>query len=157
MEIIHSDVCGPMRKESMKGARYFVEFIDDASRLCEVRFIKSKSDVLKKTKEFIAMVEKQKGESVKTLQTDNGTEYTGNEFDKYLKEKGITRRLTVPNNPEQNGVAERKNRTLLDTARCLLLESKLPHTFWAEAVNTANYLRNRTPTSRLDGHSPYEK
>lgn len=156
LEIIHSDVCGPMRQESHGGAKYFVEFIDDNSRWCEVRFVRSKDEVMKETKEFITLVENQKQGKVKCLQSDNGTEYLSNEFTRYLKEKGITRRLTVPYNPEQNGVAERKNRSLLDTARCLLLQSGLPPSFWAEAVNTANYIQLDTETKSLNGNTPYE-
>jgi transposase InsO family protein len=156
LDLVHTDVCGPMRTQSLGGAKYFIEFIDDASRWCEVRFLKSKAEVFKATTEYIALVENQKGKKVKCLQSDNGGEYTGKEFDDYLKKRGITRRLTAPYNPEQNGTAERKNRTLLDMARCLLKESNLPNSFWAEAVNTANHLRNRLPTKSLDGRTPYE-
>lgn len=156
LEIIHTDVCGPMRSQSLGGARYYIEFIDDATKWCEVRFLRSKADVAKITIEYIAFVEKQKGGRVKCLQSDNGTEYTTRELEEYLKTRGISRRLTAPYNPQQNGTSERKNRTLLDTARCLLVESKLPQSFWAEAVNTANYIRNRLPTSSLNGRTPYE-
>jgi transposase InsO family protein len=100
-------------------------------------------------------MENQKGKTVKWIQSDNGTEYINNDFEKLLKKRGITRRLTVPYNPEQNGISERKNRTLLDMARCLLIESGLPSSFWAEAVNTANYLRNRCPSKSLNGKIPY--
>lgn len=110
-----------MRIASHRGNRYFIVIIDDSSR-CEVRVMKSKSETLEKTREVIAMLEKQKGREVRCLQSDNGTEYVNNKFDEMLKERGITRRLTIPHNPEQNGVAERKNRNLLDTARCLLTE-----------------------------------
>ena len=77
-------------------------------------------------------------------------------FDEFLKEAGIARRLTVPYHPEQNGISERKNRTLMNTARCLLMQANLPDYMWAEAINTANYLRNRCPTSSLGGKTPYE-
>lgn len=157
LDLIHSDVCGPMRVASMSGAKYFVEFIDDQSRWCEVRFLKTKNEVLKATKEYIALVQNQKGRNVKCLQTDNGREYLSNEFDDFLKSHGITRRLTVPYNPQQNGVAERKNRSLLDTARCLLIQAELPPCFWAEAVNTANHIRNRCPSKSLNGKTPYEE
>lgn len=73
-----------------------------------------------------------------------------------LKERGIKRHLTVPYNPEQNRISERKNRTLMETARCLLIESGLPPSFWAEAINTATYIRNRCPSRTLDGKTPYE-
>jgi transposase InsO family protein len=150
LDLVHTDVCRPMITQSLGGAKYFIEFIDDASKWCEVRFLKSKAEVFKATTEYIVLVENQKGKKVKCLQSDNGGEYTGKEFDDYLKKRGITRRLTAPYNPEQNGTAERKNRTLLDMARCLLKEFNLPNSFWAEAVNTANHLRNRLPTKSLE-------
>ena len=156
LDMVHTDICGPMRTESLGKARYFIEFINDKSRWTEVRFLRYKSDALQATKDFITLMENQKGRTVKCLQSDNGGEYTGGEFDAYLKSKGITRRLTVPYNTEQNGVAERKNRTLLETARCLLLDARLPDSFWAEAVNTANYVRNRLPTKNLDDKTPFE-
>lgn len=108
LDLIHTDVCGPMRVESIDRDKYFVEFIDDKSRWCEVRFLRSKADVFKVTKEFIAFVESQKSRKVKCLQSDNGKEYTSQEFTIYLKKRGIIRRLTIPYNPEQNGVAERR-------------------------------------------------
>jgi hypothetical protein len=154
LDLVHTDVCGPIRTHSLGGGKYFIEFIDDASRWCEVRFLKSKAEVSKATTEYIALVEIQKGKKIKCFQSDNGAEYTGKEFNDYLKKRGITRRFTAPYNPEQNGTAERKNRTLLDSAKCLLQkESNLRNSFWAEAVNTANY---RLPTKSLDGRTPYE-
>jgi hypothetical protein len=83
LDLVHSDVCGPMRTNSLGGAKYFIEFIDDASRWCEVRFLKSKAKVFKATTEYMALVENQKGKKVKYLQSDNGGEYTGKEFDDY--------------------------------------------------------------------------
>lgn len=156
LEIIHSDICGPMRVESNNKARYVMTLIDDSSRWCEVRFLKSKNEALENFKNFVTLIENQKGKRVKFLQSDNGGEYLSNEFDRYLTAHGISRRLTVPHTPEQNGVSERKNRTLFDTARCLLIQSGLPLSFWAEAVNTANYIRNRCPTKTLNGMTPYE-
>ena len=156
LEIVHSDVCGPIRIESHGRAKYFVTFIDDHSKWCEVRFLKSKSEVTDAFKEYKAQVENLKDSKIKYLQSDNGTEYRNRVFDTFLAEHGIARRLSVPHHPEQNGTAERKNRTLLDTARCLMLQSGLPGSFWAEAVSTANYVRNRTPSSSLGGKTPFE-
>lgn len=156
LELVHTDVCGPMSTESIGKSKYFVEFVDDHSRWCEVRFIRHKSDVLQVTKDIVAMFERQKKTKLKCLQSDNGTEYTSADFDNYLRTHGIKRRLTIPYNPEQNGIAERKNRTLLETARCLLLEADLPPMFWAEAVSTANYIRNRCPSKSVNGKTPYE-
>ena len=105
---------------------------------------------------FKTLFETQTGKKIKNLQSDNGREYVNIEFDKVLAKYGIARRLTVPYTPEQNGVAERCNRTLMDMARCLLIESGMPPAFWAEAVNTANYIRNCAPTSKLKGSTPYQ-
>ena len=157
LEIVHSDLCGPMRVESNGKARYFVTFIDDQSRWCEVRLLKRKDEVFGAFKEYKAFVETQTGRKIKHLQSDNGKEYRNKEFDDFLKSNGIGRRLTVTHTPEQNGVAERKNRTLVEMARCLLIQSGLSPSFWGEAINTANYIRNRCPSSSLDGHTAFEK
>uniref|UniRef100_A0A6V7IJ77 Retrovirus-related Pol polyprotein from transposon TNT 1-94 n=1 Tax=Bracon brevicornis TaxID=1563983 RepID=A0A6V7IJ77_9HYME len=150
LETIHSDVWGPARVESMKKARYFVTFIDEKSGWCEIRFLKRKNEVFQEFKNFKILVENQTERKVKHLQSDNGREYVNTEFENFLKENGISRRLSVPHTPEQNGIAERRNRTLIEMARCLLIQSKLPLIFWAEAVNTANYIRNRCPSRNTE-------
>lgn len=157
LEIVHSDIVGPMRVNSKGGARFFITFIDDSSRWCEVYFLSQKGNAIQAFKMYKAHVETQLGKTIKSFQTDNGREYCNREFDTLLADYGIERRLTVPRTPQQNGVAERMNRTLLDMARCLLLQSGLPSTFWAEAVATACHIRNRCPTSTLEGITPYEK
>ena len=96
------------------------------------------------------------GNHVKTLRSDNGGEYTSKLFDAYLKEKGIIHQTTLPNNPAQNGAAERTNRTIMETARTMVCHANVPQKFWAEAVNTAVYLRNRSPTVSLKQVTPYE-
>ena len=101
------------------------------------------------------MVEKSTGRKLKTLRTDSGGEFTSTEFNAYLKE-GVRHELTVPKTPEQNGVAERMNRTLVETVRSMLSSAKLPHKFWAEALSTAAYLRHRSPTKTVKGMTPYE-
>jgi len=157
LEIIHSDLYGPMRVKSNGKARYVVTFIDDYSKWCEIRLLRRKDEVLNAFKDYKAFVEKQTGRNIKHLQSDNGKEYRNKEFDLFLKEHGIGRRLTVTHTPEQNGVAERRNRTLIEMARCLLIQSGLPPSFWGEAVNTANYIRNRCPSSSLNGKTSFEK
>ena len=107
-------------------------------------------------KEFKIFVEKQTGRNIKSIQTDNGREYVNREFDEFLKKNGIAHRLTVTHTPQQNGIAERKNRTLVEMARCLLIQSNLSPSFWGEAINTANYIRNRCPTNSLNGKTPFE-
>jgi len=146
-----------MRVQSSNKARFFVTFVDDASRWCQVYFLSQKSGVLEAFKRYKSFVENQTGKRIKYLQSDNGREYCNKEFDQLLSGYGIERRLTVPRTPQQNGVAERLNRILLEMARCLLLQSGLPLTFWTDAVATACYIRNRCPTKSLGGVTPYEK
>lgn len=156
LDIIHTDLCGPMRTESRGKARYFITFTDDRSRWTMVYFLRNKSDALQIFKEFKIYVENQTGRKIKQLQSDNGKEFCNKEFDDFLKKEGIGRRLTTPHTPQQNGIAERKNRTLVEMARCMIMQSGLPHSFWAEAVSTANYVRNRCITSILHGQTPFE-
>lgn len=157
MQLIHSDVCGPMQNESVNGAKYFVTFIDDFSRCCKVYFMKQKNEVLSKFKEFEKTLSNECGQSITKLRTDNGGEYISKEFEEYLKAQGIHHEMTVPHSPQQNGVAERKNRTLVEAARSMLSHAKLPKMYWAEAVATAAYIQNRLPTSVLKQETPYER
>jgi hypothetical protein len=156
LQLIHSDVCGPMQTMSIGGCRYFVTFIDDYSRCCKVYFMKQKSETMDKFKEFQAVCTSECGERIGKLRTDNGGEYVSKEFEEYLKSQGIIHQTTVPHSPEQNGVAERKNRTLVESARSMLSHAGLPKKFWAEAVATAAYVGNRIPTSAMKNNTPYE-
>ena len=158
LERIHSDVCGSMPVESIGRKRYFVTFIDDYSRCCTVYFMRQKSEVFEKFKEFEALVTNGIGSTIGVLRSDNGGEYISSEFESYLKLKGIRHELTVPHTPEQNGVAERMNRTLMESARSMIAHAMLPNTYWAEAVSTAVYLKNRTATTALEKvMTPYER
>ena len=155
-ELIHSDVCGPMSESSIGGSRYYVTFIDDFTRYTCVYFLKNKSEVLDKFKDFHSYATNVSGKGIKVIRTDNGGEYCSTEFESFLKENGIVHQLTVPYNPAQNGVAERMNRTVMESARAMMSHSNLPNQFWAEAVNTSVYIRNRCPTNALDSVTPYE-
>ena len=106
--------------------------------------------------EWKALAEKSSGKRLKTIRSDNGGEYTSKKFEAYLKSEGIRHEYTIPKTPEQNGVAERLNRTLVESSRSMLLDANLPQRFWAEAVSTATYLRNRCPTRAVEGKTPYE-
>ncbi|MCP3666763.1 MAG: DDE-type integrase/transposase/recombinase [Gammaproteobacteria bacterium] len=154
--IIHSDVCGPMQVSSMGGAVYFLSFIDDKSRYVHVDFLKNKSEVFQKFCEFEARVTTLTGQKIKVLRTDNGGEYTSKQFADFCAIKGITHQCTVPYTPQQNGVAERFNRTVEECARSMLQHAGLSMQFWAEAASTAVYLRNRCPTVAVEGMTPYE-
>ena len=154
--VVHSDVCRKIETKSLNRAEYFVTFIDDKSRFVWVYPLKHKSEVFKRLSEWRALVEKSSGIKVKVLCTDNGGEYTSKEFEEYLTKHGIQHELIVPKTPQQNGVAERMNRTLIESIRSMLADSKLPKCFWAEALSTATYLRNHCPTNAVEGKTPYE-
>ena len=106
--------------------------------------------------EWKSLVENSSGHKVKKLRTDNGGEYTSTEFESYLKDEGIEHQYSIPKTPEQNGVSERMNRTLVETVRSMLADSRLPQRFWAEALSTAAYMINRSPTKALDDKTPFE-
>jgi transposase InsO family protein len=126
LDLIHSDVCGPMQTNSVSGKRYLLTFIDDFSRYTVTYYLKEKSEVLEKFKEFVQFVKTKFNKKPKVIRSDRGREYCGHEFANYLKTVGIQQQLTAPYSPQQNGIAERKNRTLVEMARCMLIESKLP-------------------------------
>ena len=114
--------------------------------------LKTKDQVLERLKEWQADVQNFTGRKVKTLRTDNGGEFTSKIFEAHLKACGIRHELTTPKTPKQNGAAERLNRTLVETTSAMLLHQK----FWAEAISTATYLINRSPTSAVEGMTPHE-
>lgn len=144
LELIHSDLCGPMETQSIGHAKYFLTFIDDYTKKVFVYFLKAKSEVLDTFKRFRAFVENQMEAKIKILRTDNGGEYYPNEFIKYCQVNGIKHESSNAHTPQQNGVAERMNRTIVEKGRCLLFDADLPKSFWAEAVNMAVYLINRS-------------
>lgn len=146
LELIHSDVCGPMQVRSLQSSRYFVTFVDDYSRMVAVYAMEHKSMVLEMFKTYKNVVENQLGGKIKMLRTDNGTEYCNGAMTEFLRAAGIIHQTTAPYTPEQNGVAERMNRTLVEKARCMLFDSKMSTKFWAEAVCTAAYIINRSPS-----------
>ena len=156
LELIHSDVCGKVGTQSLGSGEYFVTFLDDHTRYVWVYILKQKREVLQRLREWKALVEKSSGRKIKIFRTDNGGEYTSAEFSTYLIQEGIKQEPTTPHTPQQNGAAERLNRTLIEGVRTMLADSKLPHRFWAEALSTYVYLKNRSPTKALDGITPYE-
>jgi transposase InsO family protein len=145
-----------MRTTSFGGAKYFLTFIDDFSRKVWVYSLRLKSEVLERFKEWKALVENQSGHKVKVLRSDNGGEYTSKAFDEFLRTHGIARNTSAPYTPQQNGVAERANRTLVEMGRSMLYAQGLQRELWAEAVQTAAYTRNRCPTRAVKGMTPEE-
>lgn len=143
LEVIASDVCGPIQVESIERAKYFVTFTDAYSKYTEVKFIKEKSEVTQVAIDYLEAIKTQFGKAPKIFRSDRGTEYTNERFKRYLSRQGIKLELTVGYAPEQNGIAERKNRTLMEAARTMLIGSGLPKNFWTEAVRTAAFVNNR--------------
>lgn len=144
LDLIHNDV-GFSSKTSFGGAKCFVTFIDDYSRKVFLYPMKHKNEVFNHFVNFKNFVENQTGRSIKMLRTDNGTEYCNKQFDSFTAANGILHQRTTPHTPEQNGVAERMNRTISEKVRCMLIDSGLEKSFWAEAASTAVYLINRIP------------
>jgi hypothetical protein len=132
LELIHSDVCGPMSSTSLSGYVYYVSFIDDYSCKTWVYFLKSKDEVLEKFKEFKALVENLFERKTNILRLDNGGEYTSNEFGIFCIDVRIKREITTPYNPKQNGVAERKNRTIMEAVKTMIHNQDLPMHLWDE-------------------------
>jgi transposase InsO family protein len=142
LELVHNDVCGPMKTTSRGGAQYFVTFINEFSRKTHVYLLRAKGEVFDKFKKYKALVENQTSMKIKTLRSDNGGEFVSKKFDNFLHECGIQRQTSAPYTPQQNGVANRTNRTIMECARSMILAQALDLEFWAEAVNTAVYINN---------------
>ncbi|GJW90339.1 retrotransposon protein, putative, ty1-copia subclass [Tanacetum coccineum] len=155
LEIIHTDVCGPLRHMSRQGASYCITFTDDYSRYGYVYLLKHKHEVFKTFKVFKNEVENQLGKTIKALQSDRGDEYISQEFKYYLKACGIVQQLIPPYTPQHDGVSERRNRTLLDMVRSMMNLTTLPLSFWDYALETATRILNMVPTKKVD-KTPYE-
>lgn len=150
LEIISSDVCGPITPMTFDGKSYFVTFIDQFSHFSVVYLLSHKSEVEQCFKNYLAMAEAKFNRKIQALRCDNGGEYSSQSFKKFCLERGIRIQYTVPYNPQQNGVAERYNRTIMEKARCLIYDAKLDNEMWGEAVRTSVYLINRLQTRALD-------
>ena len=135
---------------------YYLVVTSDFSRFTWVFFLGTKEETSSILKAFITRVENLVNHKVKIIRCDNGTEFKNNVMNRFCVEKGILRQFSVARTPQQNGVAERRNRTLIEAARTMLSESKLPTTFWAEAVNTACYVQNRSKVVKPHNKTPYE-
>ncbi|KAK1667664.1 hypothetical protein QYE76_055823, partial [Lolium multiflorum] len=155
LEIIHTDVCGPMSVASRGGYRYVLTFTDDLSRYGYIYFMKHKSETFEKFKEFQSEVENQRNKKIKFLRSDRGGEYLSYEFGMHLKKCGILSQLTPPGTPQRNGVSERRNRTLLDMVRSMMSLTDLPLSFWGYALETAAFTLNRAPSKSV-ATTPYE-
>ncbi|KAK4420098.1 Retrovirus-related Pol polyprotein from transposon TNT 1-94 [Sesamum alatum] len=155
LNLVHTDVCGPLRTQARGGFSYFITFTDDHSRYGYVYLMRYKSEALERFKEFRLEVENQTNCKIKVLRSDRGGEYLSTEFLNYLKENGMILEWTPPGKPQLNGVSERRNRTLLDMVRSMMSFTKLPLSFWGYELETAAKLLNLVPTSVLT-QTPYE-
>ncbi|KAJ0902997.1 putative RNA-directed DNA polymerase [Helianthus annuus] len=163
LELLHMDLFGPVNVLSIGKKAYCLVIVDDYSRYTWVYFLSHKNETAALVKQFITLAENQASTKVKVIRSDNGTEFKNVTLDTFCSEKGIDRQFSAPRTPQQNGVAERRNRTLIEAARTMLADSKLPSFFWAEAVSTACYIQNhalvnkrhmKTPYEILEGHKP---
>jgi transposase len=142
LELIHSDVFGLLLVPSLGGSLYYVSFIDDFSRRTWIYFLRKKSEVFDKFKEFKYLVENPIDNKIKVLRNENGGEFYGKEFEKFYKKCGIEFQNTTPYSTQQNGVSERINRTLMDKERRMLSGARITQELWAKVVNTTKYLVN---------------
>ncbi|KAK3137468.1 hypothetical protein QOZ80_5BG0452680 [Eleusine coracana subsp. coracana] len=156
LELVHGDLCGPVTPATPGGRRYFLLLVDDLSRYMWVMVLGSKGEAADAIRRAQAAAEAECGRKLRVLRTDNGGEFTAAEFAAYCAEEGIQRHYSAPYSPQQNGVVERRNQTVVGMARALLKQRRMPAVFWGEAVVTAVYILNRSPTKALDGKTPYE-
>lgn len=155
--IVHTDVCGPITPETVDSKNYFVIFVDEFTHYCVTYLIAHKSDVFAAFRDFVAKSEAHFNLRMVNLYCDNGGEYLSNEMKEYCVQKGISYHLTVSHTPQLNGVSERMIRTLTERSRAMISGAKLDKKFWGEAVLTATYLINISPTKALKSdNTPFE-
>nr|XP_043611507.1 uncharacterized protein LOC122583139 [Erigeron canadensis] len=155
-ELVHLDVWGPYKVIGRGGFGYFLTIVGDYSRVVWVYLLKSKDEVFANVVVFFNLLKNQFGKTIKTLRSDNGTEFINNSFVQFVETNGIVHRTFVAYSPQQNGIVERKHRHLLNLARSLMFQGGIPLSLWPECILTATYLINRLPSSVLLGKSPYE-
>ncbi|GJV20600.1 putative ribonuclease H-like domain-containing protein, partial [Tanacetum coccineum] len=156
LQLLHMDLFGPTSVRSLNHKTYCLVITDDFSRFSWVFFLRTKDETSAILKDFIRQIENQLNQKVKTIRSDNGTEFKNKDVIEFCGLKGIKREYSNARTPQQNGVAERKNRTLIEAARTMLADSFLPNTFWAEAVSTACYVLNRVLVTKPHNKTPYE-
>ena len=164
LEIIHTDICGPLSVPCFTGEKYFITFIDDLSRYGYVYLMHEKSQAIDIFEMLITEVERQLDKKIKIVRSDRGSEYYGRydesgqnpgPFAKFLEKHGIRAQYTMSGTPQQNGVAERRNRTLMEMVRSMMSYSSIPISLWGEALKTAMYILNRVPSKAVP-NTPFE-
>ncbi|GKA10206.1 retrovirus-related pol polyprotein from transposon TNT 1-94 [Tanacetum coccineum] len=144
LNLLHMDLCGPMRVASINGKKYILVIVDDYSRYTWTLFLRSKDETPEVLKDFLTMIQRNLQAPVISVRTDRGIEFLNKTLNTFFKEEGIENQTSTPRTPEQNGVVKRQNCTLVEAARTMLSTSKLPLFFWAEAIATACYTQNRS-------------
>ncbi|GJR99192.1 integrase, catalytic region, zinc finger, CCHC-type containing protein [Tanacetum coccineum] len=156
LNTLHMDLCGPMRVQTINGKKYILVIVDDYSRFTWVKFLRSKDETPEVVIKFLKQIQVGLNKTVRNIHTDNGTEFVNKDLTDYYECVGIFHQKTVPRTPQQNGVVERQNRTLVEAARTMLIFSKAPMFLWAEAVATACYTQNRSLIHTRHCKTPYE-
>jgi transposase InsO family protein len=156
LELVHGDLCGPVTPATPEGRRYFLLLIDNLSRYMWVVVLSSKGQAADAIRRAKGAAEAECGRKLCVLRTDNGGEFTAAEFASYCMDEGVQRHYSAPYSPQQNDVVERRNQTVVGMARALLKQRGMSAVFWGEAVVTAVYILNRSPTKALNGRTPYE-
>jgi hypothetical protein len=156
LELLHKDLFGPIAYISIDGSKYCLVIVDDYSSFTWVFFLQEKSQTQETLKRFLRRAQNEFGLRIKKIRSNNGTKFKNSQIEGFLEEEGIKHEFSSPYKPQQNGVVERKNRTLLDMARTMLDEYKTPDQFWVEAINTACYSINRLYLHRILKKTSYE-
>ncbi|GJW48697.1 retrovirus-related pol polyprotein from transposon TNT 1-94 [Tanacetum coccineum] len=156
LELLHMDLCGPMRVASVNGKKYILVIVDDFSRFTWVYFLRSKDETPEIIKKFIAQAQLNYKAKVCKIRTDNGTEFKNATLKAYYEKLGIMQQFSIARTPQQNGVVERRNHTLVKAARTMLIFSRLPEFLWAEVVATACFTQNQSIINTRHNKTPYE-
>ncbi|CAN1825758.1 Retrovirus-related Pol polyprotein from transposon TNT 1-94 [Linum perenne] len=156
LDLIHLDLFGPASSSSLGGKSYVFVLVDDFSRYSWIFMLSSKDETFSKFKNFVRRVQNEKNKVINEIRSDHGGEFENHDFENLCNDYGIRHNFSAPRTPQQNGVVERKNRTLVEIARTLLHDFGLPKIFWGEAVNTACYITNRALVRSRLKKTPYE-
>jgi transposase InsO family protein len=156
LELLHMDLFGPVAYLSIGGSKYGLVIVDDFSWFTWVLFLQEKSETQGTLKHFLRRAQNEFELKVKNIRSDNGSKFKNLQVEEYLEEEGIKHEFSTPYTPQQNGVVERKNKTLIDMARTMLGEYNTPERFWSEAVNTACHAINQVYLHHLLKKTSYE-
>uniref|UniRef100_A0ACD5ZTS1 Uncharacterized protein n=1 Tax=Avena sativa TaxID=4498 RepID=A0ACD5ZTS1_AVESA len=156
LELVHTDLCGPIKPTTAGGNQYFLLVVDDCTRYMWLELLKSKDEAFARFRKIQALAEAKQQCRLRAFRSDRGGELNSGEIKAWCAQEGVEHFTTAPYSPQQNGVVERRNQTVVEMARCMLKGMSMPATFWGEAVKCAVYVLNRAPTRSLNGVTPYE-